>query len=341
VLSPERGNQGLDARTAPLVAASPTAAQGIVDSHRHWWRSADTFPCDLRNSLGEYFASAARQLGQSVRSPDFQNELDELWIDPDGTRTIESMDAAGVSWSILLAGGFRFNREDPTDIFQSTNQQLVDLATLYPRRFAVYCGTHPSCRRAAATLASWLDGKGAVMGVKLDPLAGRYEIDDDRMLAIYKVIADRGRPIVMHTGSRPEDTVSSFARPTRLRRILTTFPDLSVVAAHAGFAWWRELIDMADLPNLMCDVSGYQLTAAVDAAKFAVILRRLIDAFGEHRVLFGSDGPTFDWFMRTSEWIAFLRGLPSRDDLPARFTSTEIEQILRSGSILLGELTSG
>jgi len=279
-------------------------------------------------------------LGHTVRWPDFQNELEGLWIDPDGKRTIESMDAAGIGCSILLAGGFRFDREDPTDIFQSTNQQLVDLASRFPGRFVVFCGSDPNCRRAPETLASWLDGDAAVRGVKLDPLAGRYEIDDDRMLAIYKVIADRGRPIVMHTGPRPEDPLSPFGRPARLRRILEAFPDLVVVAAHAGFAWWRELLDMAVLPNLLCDVSGYQLTAAVDPLKFAVILRRLIDAFGERRVLFGSDSPTFDWFMPPSEWIAFLRGLPSRQDFPVRFTVSEIEEILRSGSILLGEKTN-
>jgi predicted TIM-barrel fold metal-dependent hydrolase len=309
----------------------------VVDSHRHLWPSTDVLPSAFGSSLAEYFASAARELGDDVRWPAFRDELERLWVDPDGRRTIESMDDAGISRSILLAGGFRFDVDDPTDTFQATNQQLVELASRFRGRFAVFCGTHPGCRDASMTLASWLDADGAVAGVKLDPLAGRYEIDDDRMLPIYRVIADRGRPIVMHLGPRPEDPVSAFARPARLADVLTAFPDLVVVAAHAGFAWWRELVDMAALPNLLCDVSGFQLTAAVTPTTFAVILRRLIDAFGEQRVLFGTDSPTFDYFMRPSEWIAFLRGLPTREDLPVRFRDTEVEAILRSGRILLGE----
>ena len=315
--------------------ATSNASQNVVDSHRHWWKSAASLPPAFTTSLTEYFASAAREMGHTVRSPDFQNVMEDLWIDPDGKRTVESMDAAGISCSILLAGGFRFDRADPTDTFESTNQKLVDLASRFPGRFVVFCGSDPSCRQAPATLASWLDANNAVRGVKLDPLAGRYEIEDDRMLAIYKVIADRGRPIVMHTGPRPEDPLSAFARPGRLKRILEAFPDLRIVAAHAGFSWWRELLDMAVLPNLLCDISGYQLTAAIHPEKFAVILRRLIDAFGERRVLFGSDSPTFDWFMSPSEWIAFLRGLPSREDLPVRVTVDEIEAILHSGNVLL------
>ena len=289
------------------------------------------------SSLPEYFANAAREMGCAVRRIAFQEELEGLWVDPSGSRTVDSMDAAGISRSFLLAGGFRFDIADPTDTFQSTNQRLVDLASRFPGRFAVFCGTHPGCRLAPEILASWLDQDGPVKGVKLDPLAGRYEIDDDRMFPIYKVIADRGRPIVMHTGPRPEDTLSTFARPARLRRVLTAFPELNVVAAHAGFSWWRELIDMADLPNLLCDVSGYQLTAAVNPGRFAVILRRLLDAFGERRVLFGSDSPTFDWFMRPSDWVAFLRALPFRGDVPVRFTPDEIASLLRSGSMLLGD----
>jgi predicted TIM-barrel fold metal-dependent hydrolase len=309
----------------------------VVDSHRHWWPSTNVLPPAFGDSLAEYFASAARELGRTVRWPDFRDELENVWVDPDGMRTIESMDEAGIARSMLLAGGFRFDLDDPTDTFQATNQELVGIAARFRGRFAVFCGTHPSCRQAPETLASWLDGDGAVAGVKLDPLAGRYEIDDDRMLPIYRVIADRGRPIVMHLGPRPEDPRSAFARPARLTDILTAFPDLVVVAAHAGFAWWRELLDMAVLPNLLCDVSGFQLTAAVAPAKFAVILRRLIDAFGEQRVLFGTDSPTFDYFMRPSQWMAFLRGLPSREDLPVRFSQTEIEAILRSANVLLSE----
>jgi hypothetical protein len=54
-------------------------------------------------------------------------------------------------------------------------------------------------------------------------------------------------------------------------------------------------------------------------------------------VLFGTDSPTFDYFMRPSQWMAFLRGLPSREDLPVRFSQTEIEAILRSANVLLSE----
>lgn len=318
-----------------LSMGTSNASQSLVDSHRHWWKSSASLPSAFSTSLAEYFASAAVQLGHTVRDADFRNVLEDVWIDPDGTRTIKSMDAAGISCSILLGGGFRFDRADPTDMFEAANQQLVGLASRFPGRFIVFCGSDPSCRQAARTLASWLDANDAVRGVKLDPMAGRYEIQDDRMLAIYKVIADRGRPIVMHTGPRPEDPLSAFARPGPLKRILEAFPDLRIVAAHAGFSWWRELIDMAALPNLLCDISGYQLTAALNPQKFAVILRRLIDAFGEHRVLFGSDSPTFDWFMSPSRWIAFLRGLPSREDLPVRITVNEIEAVLRAGNVLL------
>ena len=121
----------------------------VVDSHRHLWPSADVLPHAFGSSLAEYFASAARELGHDVRWPAFRDELERLWVDPDGRRTIDSMDDAGISRSILLVGGFRFDVDDPTDTFQATNQQLVELASRYRDRFTVFCGTHPSCRDAS------------------------------------------------------------------------------------------------------------------------------------------------------------------------------------------------
>jgi len=86
----------------------------VVDSHRHWWSSTDVLPPAFGDALAEYFASAARELGRTVRWPDFRDELEDVWVDPDGIRTIESMDEAGIVRSMLLAGGFRFDLDDPS-----------------------------------------------------------------------------------------------------------------------------------------------------------------------------------------------------------------------------------
>jgi predicted TIM-barrel fold metal-dependent hydrolase len=57
-------------------------------------------------------------------------------------------------------------------------------------------------------------------------------------------------------------------------------------------------------------------------------LRDLLDYAGASKVLFGTDNPIFSVVFPTKEWIALLKGLPTKAPAGIQFTREEVDGIL-------------
>ena len=121
-------------------------------------------------------------------------------------------------------------------------------------------------------------------GIKLHPDMQRFNIDDDAMMDIYAALEGR-LPVIFHTG----DYRYSFSHPSRLARVLDTFPRLQAVAAHFG-GWSVFDIAMDYLRNRRCyfDVSSSLPFLGLRRS------RELIRVYGAERFLFGSDYPMWN-----------------------------------------------
>ena len=96
-----------------------------------------------------------------------------------------------------------------------------------------------------------------------------------------------------------------------------------------SLGWWRELIQIAKIrPNLMSDISSFQMTAALNYGQFCHILRRVMDGLGKDRVMFGTDGPVFDMFLTRKEWVQLIKGLPTNSPRGIDFTEEEVTCLL-------------
>ena len=120
-------------------------------------------------------------------------------------------------------------------------------------------------------------------GVKLHPDFQRFDIDDERMMPVYKAIAEAGLPVLFHTG----DARYEFSRPCRLRRVIERVPSLRATAAHfGGYQRWEEAAEqLADLPGVTFDVSSSMPFLGRERS------RMLIEHFGADRFFFGTDFP--------------------------------------------------
>jgi hypothetical protein len=115
-------------------------------------------------------------------------------------------------------------------------------------------------------------------------------MDDPRLMNFYEIIEGRAA-LVLHTG----DYRYSFSDPHRLVRILNTFPDLVVDAAHlAGWSVYDigyDIMHENSWPNperLFVDASSsFTWTGRRH-------MRELIRMWGADRVMFGSDYPMWD-----------------------------------------------
>ncbi len=142
--------------------------------------------------------------------------------------------------------------------------------------------------------------------VKLIPGWYREFPNDRAYWPMYERCQELGIPIVSDTGLlglgrrdafTGEVTHISYGEPSGFRDVLAAFPQLTLVMAHFGSAFWDERVELAlQYPQLMFDISGgfdapgfhtrdaHRALHEDDAVR---VMRRI----GMDRFMFGSDGP--------------------------------------------------
>ena len=238
------------------------------------------------------------------------------------------MDKSGIDKSFLLGEVTDFSGDDAQRLYQERNQSLGEIARRHPDRFIFFGALYPTMKNAADELEHLIK-KGDVKGIKLDPIGAEYNADDCAIYPIYEMLQTANMPVVMHCGPRPEDPELRGSHPEIIDKLLADFPKLTIIAAHMGFAWWRELIEAGKKrPNLNCDISANQLSAALYFDRFCHILRKVLDGFGSERVMFGTDGPYFDYFIPRPDWVKLIGALPEKSSESTKFTEKEVTNIL-------------
>ena len=119
-------------------------------------------------------------------------------------------------------------------------------------------------------------------GIKLHPDFQRFNIDDEKMLDVYKEANRRGLPVLFHTG----DDRTDFSSPARLAKVIDKIPDFVCVAAHfGGYRRWDESRMLLSGANVYIDTSSSLAFINNELA------RENIRHFGVERTLFGTDFP--------------------------------------------------
>ena len=123
-------------------------------------------------------------------------------------------------------------------------------------------------------------------GVKLHPDFQRFHADGARSMRICAMCEERALPVLLHCGDARYD----FSSPSRIARVLKSFPRLTVLGAHlGGWSQWEEALRL--LPayeNFYVDTCSSLYALSPTRAK------EIIRAYGAHRVLFGTDYPMWD-----------------------------------------------
>ncbi len=133
------------------------------------------------------------------------------------------------------------------------------------------------------------DVASGARGLKLHPIIQRVALTDRRTMEVVERFAAFGLPVLFHCGytsyfhraeAHRQDT--SLGAIAHARRLAGSFPSVRFIAGHSGLFEVRETIELlAPLPNVYAEIS-FQPPA---------IIRRLVEAFGPDRVLYGSDWP--------------------------------------------------
>ncbi len=122
-------------------------------------------------------------------------------------------------------------------------------------------------------------------GIKLHPDFQKFRIDDPEALAVYER-AEGILPILIHSGDFRYD----YSHPSRLERVLKTFPKLTVIAAHfGGWSEWPAAMKHLAETDVYVDTSSSLYEISPEKAS------EMIRLFGSEHVLFGTDFPMWDY----------------------------------------------
>jgi len=146
---------------------------------------------------------------------------------------------------------------------------------------------HPQMEDAAEQIAYLVDH--GIRGVKLHPDYQGFFVDDPLAFPLYRALEEAGIVLLLHAGldiGLPEPV---HCTPERLARVLDTFPNLTVVAAHmGGYRRWDEVYQH------LCGRDLYFDTSYSFNDMGAQAMKNLVLAHGMDKVLFGTDSPWAD-----------------------------------------------
>lgn len=94
--------------------------------------------------------------------------------------------------------------------------------------------------------------------------------------------------------------------------------------------WWSQIKELADLPHVMCKISGVVTEADHDrwrATQIYPYLSRIIDVFGFDRLMFASDWPVSEMTHRYADWVGMV------DHVTAGCSAEERRKLFRDNAI--------
>lgn len=228
----------------------------IIDFHAHLF--PEKIASKAVSAIGEYYSITMEGIGVE----------DDL---------LSRGSAIGVQYWVVHSSATTARQVEPINTFISEicsrHKNVIGFGTLHPGMSSSELSNEISRIKSAG-----------LRGIKFHPEFQKFTIDDDSMLPLYELLSD-DLPILIHMGDASKDS----SHPRRLARILSMFPELTVVAAHlGGYRMWDDSIIHLAGKNLYFDTSS---------ALFALKPNRAVEiirTLGVEKTLFGTDYPMWD-----------------------------------------------
>jgi len=247
-------------------------------------------PTELRpavNLPAEYVDQYDAVLGLEQRR---DLSLDEL---------LAEMDASGVSHAVVHA---EYEYGDPAD---ELNDAVAALVTRMSDRFSGY-GTVSldplRVMRAVAQVARCAEL--GLRGINIQPSFFGMSIDHPQLYPLYAKACELGLGVGIHTGVNYTSHLPiKHDHPLQLDQVACDFPDLLLIACHAGWPWGAELVAVARKhPNVYLEFGGLAPKYVGAAGTGWEVVFRFMNSLLSGQVLFGTDWPVFPMPRALAEW---------------------------------------
>ncbi len=201
----------------------------------------------------------------------------------DGTTAglLRCMDSQQVDHSVLLTIATKPKQQT------RINDWTAEQNRQYPNRITAFGSVHPDAPDVMEELER-IHSLG-LKGIKLHPEYQHFDVDEPRMLPIYRKIASLGLITVLHAGQDIAFMPPAKASPAQLARALSAFDGAPVVAAHfGGYIQWDQVYEK------LCTLPVYLDTSFCFGRIPHPLAQGIVEKHGTDHILFGTDLPWSD-----------------------------------------------
>ena len=142
------------------------------------------------------------------------------------------------------------------------------------------------------------------IGLSLQPAFFGMAIDDRILYPVYAKAMEKHLLVAVHTGiNYTTHRPMSGENPMLLDGVACDFPDLTIVAAHAGWPWVAEMVAVARKhPNVYMEFGGLAPKYINSGGSGWEMMFRFMNSLLGEQVLFGTDWPTMGPERVLEEW---------------------------------------
>src|SRR5262245_29546255 len=228
-----------------------------------------------------------------------ETAINSLGWDPPGTadalavRWWAGLDRAGVSRAARIAS-------IPGDM-ASVGAAVKRHRSRFVGRFML----DPTRPDAPETAVTGIDKHG-LRGICLFPAMHQFAIQDDRVLGVFEVAAEKpGTIVFVHCGvlsvgvrrllGLPCAFDISFGNPLHLNAVANAYPDVKIIIPHFGAGMFREALMVADqCPNILLHTSSSNKWIQYDPGlTLTNVYKTALAVLEPDRLLFGTDSSFF------------------------------------------------
>lgn len=155
---------------------------------------------------------------------------------------VEMLDDAGVERAIHINEDIEFK----TGVKPLPNSYFRDIVKEYPDKLMCFAGIDPHKKEQAINEAELSLTKYELDGITIYPFKHLLYADDPLYYPIYEVAIKYNAPIWIHTSMNWNTKVSmDYGHPKYIDRLASKYPDLKIIAGHAGWPWVNEMVAVA------------------------------------------------------------------------------------------------
>lgn len=235
-------------------------------------------------SKEEYFAILNSNTHEAARAALAQHVMSARSVTVE--QFVADMDASDIQAAVLHNSDCSTSLGVPPIPYE----HQAEIAKRFPSRFLLLAGIDPlQGKRSVETLRYCLRDL-EYAGLLVVPFRSGIPADDDAFKPLYSLCQEEGAPVWIHsTNNWDPKYPTDFSNPRVIDRVAIAYPELKLMAGHAGWPWVLEMVAVAwRHPNVHIEVSAFHpRSLASPGFGFEPLLR-----FGagplQNKLMFGS-----------------------------------------------------